>query len=240
MAKLKKHVRNYTQVGNDITNDKKLSLKAKGLFLYILSKPENWNFSARLIATQNKDSIASVNTGLRELEDFGLINRIHVQGGYDYEIFDTVQVHLVENRLNGKSIKQKAKIHSMENQPNISNKEPLAIEEEERIITDDIIFNDNCSLILSPVGSSAMAVYDFLAFKYPDFDLFISYAKRTTKKIHSPVMFEASIKEAFYKENHKFHLKTILAYDQWKNQGCPQNANLLPDGVSIFDLIGRV
>lgn len=123
MSRLKRHVLNYTQVGNDIINDKKLSLKSKGLFLFLLSKPDNWNFSARLIASQNKDAIASVNSGLQELEDFGLLHRLPVQGGYDYEIFDTVQSHLVENRLSGKSIKRKPKIHLVENQPSISNKE---------------------------------------------------------------------------------------------------------------------
>jgi hypothetical protein len=44
MSKLKKYVRNYTQVPNDIINDKRLSLKAKGLYLFLVSKPDNWDF----------------------------------------------------------------------------------------------------------------------------------------------------------------------------------------------------
>lgn len=235
MAKLKKHVRNYTQVGNDITNDKKLSLKAKGLFLFLLSKPENWTFSARLIATQNKDSIASVNTGLRELEDFGLLNRIPVQGGYDYEIFDSVQPHLVENRLSGKSTKRQSKIHSVENQPSISNKESKAKEEEEEILNDSIFTDDN--IIYSEIVVSSPEDYPFI-------DEYVNYvtslaSKSKFPKINFPFLYSASIRDSLLNENSKNHNKTFLAYNEFLKNRPDLFNGVLPVGVSIFDLIGR-
>lgn len=235
MSRLIKPKNNFTVVTNNIVNDDRLTLKAKGLYLFLLSKPDNWSFSARLIATQNKDAIASVNTGLQELEDVGLLSRIHIQGGYDYEIFDTFQVHLVENRLNGKSTKQTPKIHSMENQLNISNKEIQAKEEEREILTTDLIHTSYVSFSLS----DKVDVYDRLTVLYPDYHLFVAYALRTTKKVHSPAMFKASILDAFINPSHKNHSKTIFAYDDWCNQGSPQNNQALPIGTNIFDLIGR-
>lgn len=228
MSRLKKYVRNYTQVGNDIINDKNLTLKAKGLFLFLLSKPDNWNFSARLIATQNKDSIASVNTGLRELEDFGLLNRIHVQGGYDYEIFDTIQIHLVENRLNGKSIEQKAKIHSMENRLNISNKELKANREE----------RDNISVItpevLSDYRPSLVDLDSIVCDPYFHIDEFLDECTKSFG-IKSPVAYRAVILESLHDLKHKRHDRTMLAYQDFVTRF----QRRLPENFNIFDVIGR-
>lgn len=131
MSKLQKNIRNYTTVANDIINDDRLSLKAKGLYLYLVSKPDNWNFSARLIATQNKDSRDSIISGLHELESVGLLLRVACQGGYDYQIFDVIKIHSTENPQSGKSVTTKRKIHSVEKPFNISNKE-LQVKREER------------------------------------------------------------------------------------------------------------
>ncbi|MDP3119945.1 MAG: hypothetical protein Q8N01_05995 [Sulfuricurvum sp.] len=222
MSRLKKHVRNFTQVANDITNDKNLSLKAKGLFLFLLSKPDNWNFSARLIVTQNKDSIASVNTGLRELEDFGLLNRIPIQGGYDYEIFDTIQPHLVENRLSGKSTKRQSKIHLVENQSSISNKEFKAIEEEER--------ENNTSPNTPEIICSCPS-------DYPLIEEYIHFVSARSK---FPIFYASSVRDSLLNDNSKNHNRTFLAYTEFSNTRPDLKQNgVLPVGVNIFDLIGR-
>lgn len=59
----------------DILNDPNLSLKAKGLWTFIQSKPEGWRFSERRIAQQTLDGLASVRSGLQELMDAGLLKR---------------------------------------------------------------------------------------------------------------------------------------------------------------------
>lgn len=65
----------YGIVPNDLLNNPEISFKAKGLFAYIQSKPDNWNFSAKNIATQTKESIDGVRTGLVELERHGYLVR---------------------------------------------------------------------------------------------------------------------------------------------------------------------
>lgn len=190
MSRLKKHVRNYTQVGNDIVNDKNLSLKAKGLFLYLLSKPDDWDFSALKIGYQNKDEKASINSGLHELEDFGLLHRVPCQGGYDYEIFDTPQSHLAENRLSRKSVKRLPKIDLAENRSSISNKESLAKKkkEEEEI---------------NPISN------------FPFLFEFMQFCISSNPRIQNTFAYAESLKCALLDPKNKRHKLTLYAYNDF-------------------------
>jgi len=74
---------NYGVAPNCLLNDEKISLKAKGLFVYIQSKPEGWNFSAEKISIHQKDGVDSVISALQELEENGYLVREkrHGNGG---------------------------------------------------------------------------------------------------------------------------------------------------------------
>lgn len=58
---------------NEIIFNPNLSLKAKGLWLYMNSKPERWHFAAERIAAECADGATSVRAGLKELVDAGLL-----------------------------------------------------------------------------------------------------------------------------------------------------------------------
>lgn len=60
---------------NEIIFNPNLSLKAKGLWLYMNSKPEGWHFAAERIAAECADGATSVRAGLKELADAGLLTR---------------------------------------------------------------------------------------------------------------------------------------------------------------------
>lgn len=60
---------------NSLLNNDKISLRAKGLFVYIQSKPDSWKFSAEKIALSNKDGLASVISSIKELEENGYLRR---------------------------------------------------------------------------------------------------------------------------------------------------------------------
>ncbi len=60
---------------NGFLNNKNLSLRAKGLYLYICSKPKNWNFSVKNITKQTKDGKHAIQSALKELEALGLLQR---------------------------------------------------------------------------------------------------------------------------------------------------------------------
>ena len=52
-----------------------LSLKAIGLYVYIVNKPDGWDFSIRGTATQTKDGEDSVRSAVNELEAVGFLKR---------------------------------------------------------------------------------------------------------------------------------------------------------------------
>jgi hypothetical protein len=84
----------YGTVPNEILNNESLSFRAKGLYAYIQSKPDDWDFSSERIAAQSKDGRDSVRAALIELEDAFLLRRIPVRNpankkiiGFDYILY---------------------------------------------------------------------------------------------------------------------------------------------------------
>lgn len=85
--KLKRGEIPFTQVANIVINDKTLSWKAKGLFAYLYSKPNDWDFSYDRIMKDSSDGKAATLTGLQELEKAGYLQRIkHGTGRKTYLI----------------------------------------------------------------------------------------------------------------------------------------------------------
>lgn len=66
---------NFGIAPNELLNDSGLSLKAKGLYVYMQSKPDEWVFSLDRIAFQNKDGKDSVRNAINELVDAGYLTR---------------------------------------------------------------------------------------------------------------------------------------------------------------------
>lgn len=71
---------NFGVAPNKLLNNEKISLKAKGLFVYIQSKPEGWSFSAEKIALSNLDGREGVMSALKELEEHGYLTRFKRHG----------------------------------------------------------------------------------------------------------------------------------------------------------------
>ena len=64
-----------------IWRDSSISMKAKGLFAYMKTKPFNWDFSCKRIASEMRDSVDAVQTAMKELEGFGYLNRMKLGSG---------------------------------------------------------------------------------------------------------------------------------------------------------------
>ena len=79
--KLNKQSVKFTQIKNEVLTDKNLSLKAKGLFAYLYSKPNNWDFSMYRIAGETKDGKEGIRTALLELEKNGYLTRKRLASG---------------------------------------------------------------------------------------------------------------------------------------------------------------
>jgi hypothetical protein len=93
MAKLIIKTR-YANTPNNLLNNKNLSLSAKGLYGYLQSKPDNWDFSIAGMASQCKEGEKAIRTAIKELEIEGWLIRYNYQGEggkwtCEYELQDT-------------------------------------------------------------------------------------------------------------------------------------------------------
>lgn len=94
----------FAQIPNPLLCDPAVSLGAKGLWAYIQSKPESYDFSAERIADETKDGVDSVKSKLSELEETGYLVRTRKQSGrVDYQL----QFPKGENPTGGKSLRGK-------------------------------------------------------------------------------------------------------------------------------------
>lgn len=78
MARLiKKDRGNYTNTSNKVIRDERLTWKARGIFNYLWSQADNWQFYVAEIANHAKDGVKSTRSGLDELEKYGYLKRIN-------------------------------------------------------------------------------------------------------------------------------------------------------------------
>jgi len=68
-------------VANEVLKDKNLSFKAKGMYAYLFSKPDEWDFSSNRMTLETKDGRKSIMAMLRELEENGYLQREKLPSG---------------------------------------------------------------------------------------------------------------------------------------------------------------
>lgn len=83
----------YGTTPNHILNDPNISWKAKGLWGYIQSKPDDWDFSSVRMSKDTKDGIDGTQAGLKELQDSGYLKRSKYRDekgkwGWEYELLE--------------------------------------------------------------------------------------------------------------------------------------------------------
>ena len=61
----------FTTIPNAILEDDRLSFRAKGLLIYLLSKPDCWKVRQNHLASVGPDGAHSMRTAISELEDAG-------------------------------------------------------------------------------------------------------------------------------------------------------------------------
>lgn len=85
--------KNYTIMSNHHLRDKLLSYKAKGLLSFMLSLPEDWDYSINGLAKVSKEGKKAIRAMLEELEEkhYLIRKRIQLQNGqfdYEYHIYE--------------------------------------------------------------------------------------------------------------------------------------------------------
>lgn len=85
--------KNYTVMSNYHLQDKNLSYKAKGLLSFMLSLPEDWDYSLAGLVSVSKENIKAIRTILNELKDNGYLAIEQARGDrgyykYNYIIYE--------------------------------------------------------------------------------------------------------------------------------------------------------
>jgi len=136
--KLTKEEVGFAQVKNEVLCDKKISLKAKGMFAYLYSKPDDWDFSGHRIVNECSEGKRAVFAALGELEKAGYLSRNRQPDGrMEYRITwrkpdlrneDKAQKPDLQNRNLLKP--QLAKTATVSNKDIITNKEVVTNKED--------------------------------------------------------------------------------------------------------------
>lgn len=85
---------NFVTVHKSFIHDDNLSWKAKGILLYLLSRPDDWRIYETEMNKHSSDGRDSLRTGIKELERAGYIHRTRRRNEkgqlreYEYEVFE--------------------------------------------------------------------------------------------------------------------------------------------------------
>src|ERR1700716_3316443 len=83
----RKHKSRFTQIPNAIFEDRCLSIAAKGLLVYLLSRPPNWTVRHDQLQYTLRIGRKMLNKIVRELAEAGYLDRDEYQGRDDHNRF---------------------------------------------------------------------------------------------------------------------------------------------------------
>lgn len=92
--RVQKESGNFVTLHKSFIHDSNLSFKAKGILVYLLSRPDDWQIYEKEILKHCVDGKDSLNTGLKELEKVGYIERNRKRDekghlkGYEYMVYE--------------------------------------------------------------------------------------------------------------------------------------------------------
>ena len=105
---IKKDNGNYTNTNNQLVRDDNLTWKARGIFNYLWSQANEWQFYVKEIASHSKDGEKALQSGLQELEEHGYLKRVNRHSkngsfdGLDWILDDTGRLNRqAQNSVNG-------------------------------------------------------------------------------------------------------------------------------------------
>lgn len=94
-ARIKKFKTFFTQVPNEVLNDKRVSAKAKGIYAYLLSKPDDWTFHTGVMLSELKENRDAFYSALKELIAYGYIRKYqeNINGHFGGCIYEFTYPH---------------------------------------------------------------------------------------------------------------------------------------------------
>ncbi|MDC7224222.1 MAG: hypothetical protein PQJ60_10810 [Spirochaetales bacterium] len=103
--------KNYTVIANEVFTREDLSAKAKGLYGYLMTRPDDWKIYKSDLHKRFKDGRDSINGAFRELSEAGYITKEALRkedgtfDGWGFTLHETVKKQ--ENPKDGKPVSRK-------------------------------------------------------------------------------------------------------------------------------------
>jgi hypothetical protein len=121
--KLYKQRSGFTQVPNALICEPSLSSKAKAVYCYLYSRPDDWNFYVQEIEKNFKEGRDAINSAISELQTFGWVVREQVRIGGKFShnefminVIPTVNVFSVNGEsVNGKTVNGESATNNTDN-----------------------------------------------------------------------------------------------------------------------------
>ena len=201
----KKLQKNFTIADNRIMQNSRLSFEARGLYFYMLSLPDGWEFSEARLAKNGGIGLDKCKRILKELFEIGLVKRefTHNEKGYKkaiYTLFDFTTMEnttaenpstenpMKENPTNNKEIvtqiKKDNKERILTNNENLKN---LDIKENLNFKRNlDIKKEKNIKKEKKSIFDEALELYnqdEKLSFSYDDWQEWVEYKKARSKNL---------------------------------------------------------
>lgn len=113
---------NFTVVDNELINEKGLTLRAKGLYAYLRSKPDTWHFAAKRIAADSQEGRRAVLTAIKELISFGYLTYEKLPTGRSLYTVLREPLPEAERVLKDKGWRRKNLLSTKQNKPGSLNR----------------------------------------------------------------------------------------------------------------------
>lgn len=79
--KIKNKTSNFTTIANSVINDDQISFRAKGILIYLLSKPEDWVVHLCQLESNGQEGRAAVRSAMKELAEAGYAELVKLKNG---------------------------------------------------------------------------------------------------------------------------------------------------------------
>ena len=115
--------KNYTVMSNYHLRDKNLSYKAKGLLSFMLSLPEDWDYSINGLVSISKEGVKAIRNILQELQRYGYLvieKKQNEIGQFEYEYLIYEQPDTQKGDMDLGDVEKDIQINT--NEININNK----------------------------------------------------------------------------------------------------------------------
>lgn len=121
----------YVTINKTALNDTKLSFKAKGIFAYLMSRPDDWKCQVNDLKNHAKDGRDSIYAGLKELREHGYMikrpikNEKNIIVEWEEVLYETPQEEAKEIFKTQQETNEKATLKRAETMRKKKNKDPL-------------------------------------------------------------------------------------------------------------------